>query len=390
MVCENEREAAVNRNVSEARHRIDTAISLGKPDRVPVAPMLDNFAASYAGVTQHDMLFDIRKADEAFMKVHLELGPIDGFNTSNAGLARLVMSMAMVQPVLPGVDGVDEDALWQFVEKTIMAPEEYPELARDPNAFLMKKAIEYNPRVNGPFSYKAGQLRGMLAYIHVAMSARAWRRKGVEPIVAANLIFFPLETITMGLRSCTDFVTDLFRRGDDVQKACRAIMDADRSRYLLGPRLSGVKRALIGLTRTSASMLSPRQFEKFARDDLREICDYLVANDVTPVLHLDNDWTPFFTYFKEFPAGKCILNLDGTSDIFKAKEVLGGHMCIMGDVPAVMLTLGSPDEVDAYCERLIREIGADGGFILSSGCDTPVNAKPENVKAMLRSVHLHR
>ncbi len=50
------------------------------------------------------------------------------------------------------------------------------------------------------------------------------------------------------------------------------------------------------------------------------------------------------------------------------------------------LKLAGPQEVEAYCEKLIKEIGANGGFILSSGCDIPIDAKPENVKAMLQSV----
>ncbi len=58
----------------------------------------------------------------------------------------------------------------------------------------------------------------------------------------------------------------------------------------------------------------------------------------------------------------------------------------MGDVPATLLKLAEPEEVEGYCEKLIREVGADGGFILSSGCDVPIDAKPENVKAMLQSV----
>jgi uroporphyrinogen-III decarboxylase len=61
-------------------------------------------------------------------------------------------------------------------------------------------------------------------------------------------------------------------------------------------------------------------------------------------------------------------------------------MCIMGDVPATLLKLGQPDEVHAYCRRLIDEIGFDGGFILSSGCTVPIDSKPENVKAMIESV----
>ena len=35
-----------------------------------------------------------------------------------------------------------------------------------------------------------------------------------------------------------------------------------------------------------------------------------------------------------------IADLDSTTNIFKAKEILGGHMCISGDLPASLLSLG--------------------------------------------------
>ncbi len=204
--------------------------------------------------------------------------------------------------------------------------------------------------------------------------------------MSANIVLFPLEQISTQLRSYTDFVTDLYRHGDEVKQAARAMLKTWFPRCLMGPKVSGVRRTFIGLTRTSASLLSPRQFEEFALKDLLCLCNYLIDHDITPLLHFDNDWTPFLHYFKELPRGKCICNLDGSSDIFAAKEILGDHMCIMGDVPATLLKLAGPQEVEAYCEKLIKEIGAGGGFILSSGCDIPIDAKPENVMAMLQSV----
>ena len=84
-----------------------------------------------------------------------------------------------------------------------------------------------------------------------------------------------------------------------------------------------------------------------------------------------------------------VVQFDGASDIFKAKEIIGDRMCIYGDVPADLLALGSPSEVDEYCHRLIEGVGKGGGFILGSGCELAPNAKPENVKAMLASVVKH-
>ena len=103
------------------------------------------------------------------------------------------------------------------------------------------------------------------------------------------------------------------------------------------------------------------------------------------VLIFDANWNRDLERLREFPKAKCILSLDSKTDIFLAKKVLGDHMCIMGDVPPALLSLGTPGEVTAYCKRLINEVGP-GGFILSSGCDVPFDAKYENVKAMVESV----
>jgi uroporphyrinogen-III decarboxylase len=81
------------------------------------------------------------------------------------------------------------------------------------------------------------------------------------------------------------------------------------------------------------------------------------------------------------PAKTCILSLDSMTDIRKAKDVLGDHMCIMGDVPPALLSSGTPDQVYAHCSKLVADIGPTG-YILQSGCDIPVDAPLANVKAM--------
>jgi uroporphyrinogen-III decarboxylase len=58
-------------------------------------------------------------------------------------------------------------------------------------------------------------------------------------------------------------------------------------------------------------------------------------------------------------------------------------MCISGDVPASLLTLGTPDDVRDYCQKIIDKVGKGGGFMLTTGCECPVDAKFENVKMMI-------
>jgi uroporphyrinogen-III decarboxylase len=63
---------------------------------------------------------------------------------------------------------------------------------------------------------------------------------------------------------------------------------------------------------------------------------------------------------------------------------LGNHCCIMGNVPASLLSVGSPAHVEEYCRNLFRTAGRAGGFILTSGGFLD-DARPENVKAMVDS-----
>ncbi|MBW1869335.1 MAG: B12-binding domain-containing protein, partial [Deltaproteobacteria bacterium] len=110
-----------------------------------------------------------------------------------------------------------------------------------------------------------------------------------------------------------------------------------------------------------------------------------LSEDITPWLHLDTDWGMNLPYFKKLPKGKCICDLDSTTDIFRAKEILRGHMCISGDVPASLLAIGKPEEVAEYCRQLIDEVGDGGGFMLTTGCECPIDARPENLRAMVET-----
>jgi uroporphyrinogen-III decarboxylase len=65
--------------------------------------------------------------------------------------------------------------------------------------------------------------------------------------------------------------------------------------------------------------------------------------------------------------------------------VLRGHLCLAGDVQAALLSIGKVEEVEAYCKKLIDEVGGDGGFILSSGCELPAAFKPDNLKTMINT-----
>ena len=83
----------------------------------------------------------------------------------------------------------------------------------------------------------------------------------------------------------------------------------------------------------------------------------------------------------DIPRGKAIYWIE-RADLIRAKEILGDVVCLRGNVPASMLTTGTPDEVDAFSRRLIEKVGKGGGLILDCGIGIPDESKPENVRAM--------
>lgn len=371
----------------DAQERIEKAVRLQWVDRVPVVPIIDSFASHYGGITQYEKLFDVAKADAALERTIQHLGRIDGQHITYSGLGNLLCITAPNPPLLPGCDGRSPYEEWQFVERSIMEPSEYRDIAvKGPFTFLNEKL-----QINHPFMRtRAGVAKALLTLAgdarRLIASARRWERKGVVTMIAPMITFTPIEYIALQMRSFNDFMLDLYRHKDDIKDASAAIMSTLKMMGLVSARVSGIKRVFMGGARTGATIFSPKLFEELALPEWQEMAEYYVARGITPVLHMDSDWTAFYPYLKELPARSCVLNLDGSSDIFKAKEVLGDHMCIMGDMPATLLKLGTPDEVDDYCRRLITEVGAGGGFILSSGCTVPIDARPENVAAMLSSV----
>lgn len=178
------------------------------------------------------------------------------------------------------------------------------------------------------------------------------------------------------------FFADLLRIPDKIEEVMEAIMPHVVAPVVERAKAEGIPAVWVGGWRSASKLISPAIWNRFAWPYLERAVHEVVDSGLVALLHLDSNWTRDLAAFTALPKGKCILSTDGETDLFAAKEILGGHMCLMGDVPARMLALATPDEVYEYSARLIRELGPDG-FILHSGCDIPTNAQLANVKAMI-------
>ncbi len=361
------------------RERIEAAIALRKPDRVPVAPLILQFASRFGGITCQDYLFDGEKGEVAVEKTFDGLGGWDAWPLFVPIQGRS-LTMRPIKYRFPGQElGVDSS--YQVVEEPYMQPEDYDVIANEGyGAFFKSLHRRVYPEYR---SEELGAVRTQLREFQLR-NMKKWEDRGI-PTISGAMIQTPLDDLIQ-YRSMKELATDLFRRPDKVLKAIEVMTPVLAETGKRGAQGSGAMGVWLGGLRSNSSFLSLKQFEKFVLPSLVTIVNTIVDSGQIVYLHFDQDWTPNLPYLKELPKGKCILATDGTTDLVKAKEILGDHMCLMGDVPATLLTLGTPEEVDEYCRQRIEIVGAGGGYILSSGCELPIDSKPENVRAMLESV----
>jgi len=294
---------------------------------------------------------------------------------------------ALSQPLralLPGRD-LDDEAQFQLVEQEMMLRDDYAEIIRRgyPAWFA-----SYQARLRPDLpDTRLGRLKTWAGYIRQGLrmkrSIAHWQQRGVPAMFYSAC--YPAFDLFSLARSLAPFCHDLHDCPEAIECACEMATPAIIATAQMPLRLTQGKRVCIFPMRSSASFISPRMFKHFALPHLKRMVQDFAAAGLVSVLHCDGNWTPMLPCLRELPRASCIVELDGSTDIFKAKEILRDWLCLKGDVPAALLAQGEPAQVSEYCERLIETVGQGGGFILSSGCEVPLDAKPENVAALIQA-----
>lgn len=356
--------------LAEKKARLDKVIALEKPDRTPVVLMMDGFCAVQMGVKLSDFSSSLRRQNEVMLSSIKTFGPeVDGINAPY-GAGNLFPLIFSTKVKLPGVE-LPDNSLWQLDEKEVMTVDDYDTIINQGwGAFQRQYLIE---RINYPFDSMMEQLGDSPEFIQNFEDAGYYI---YSPVIAATV-----NEQAGGGRSMSKFMRDLFRIPDKLEAALDVIQEETIA--VLRQQIRAFKPQVVFLSpaRGASEFFSPKLWQRFVWKYLKATAEVIIEEGAAADIHCDGDWTRDLDYFKELPKGRCIFETDSVTDIYKIKEVLGDHMAIKGDVPAVMTTLGTPDDVYNYSAKLIKDMGP--GFILSSGCSLPPNAKVENVKAMV-------
>lgn len=356
----------------ERKTRVNKAIALEKTDRTPLILMMDAFCAKHVGVKMADFCKNLKASNAVMLESAKRLGDFTGINAA-FGAGTLFPIMFCAKAKLPGRE-LPDDALWQLDEREVMTTDDYDAIINKGwGLFLQDYLVN---RLGYPLDEAMKELTEVPQLV-----------KNFED--AGYLVYSPVVAITVneylsGGRSMPKFMRDLFKIPDKVEAVLDVIQEENNESLRQQIRATKASVVFLSPARGASEFFSPKLWERFVWKYLKGSIEVIIEEGAAADIHIDSNWGRDLEFFRSLPKGKCVFETDSSTDIYKVKEVLGGHMCIKGDVPAQKLALGTPDEVYDYCTRLIKDMGT--GFILSSGCSIPPNAKVENVKAMIAAV----
>ena len=200
------------------------------------------------------------------------------------------------------------------------------------------------------------------------------------PSFAGSLTQAPFDTISDFLRGTRGAMLHMFRQPDKLIEATEKLLPI-MLRLGLSALERGVPRAHIPLHKGLDGFMSEDQFKVFYWPTLKKLIEGLIEKQCTPIVFWEGNVESRLEIIGDIPRGKAIYGFERT-DMFKAQEVLEEVVCLKGNVPLSMLVSGTPDDIRAYCRRLIDRVGKGGGFIMDASTVLD-DARPENLKAMV-------
>lgn len=397
----------------ERSKRVEDAVQLKVPDRVPVAPNFGFFYAKYAGITCEQAHYDYDKWRMAVKKTVIDLEPdmytSPRFTVLSPGPLLEIVDFKQIK--WPG-HGVSPNHSFQFVEGEYMKAEEYDAFLEDPSDYVIRT---YIPRIYGalePFKMLPPLRSMMVGYAGVRLTAELARPEIITaletlskaraeslkwrsimdslrqeltdmgfPSGSESIAVAPFDVIGDFLRGTRGVMLDMYRRPDKLLEAAEKVLPMQLQAGVLIAKRSGNPRVFIPLHKGADGFMSLEQFNTFYWPTLKKLIIGLIDEGLTPWLFIEGDYTSRLEIIRDIPKGKAIYHFELT-DIFKAKEVLGDVVCIRGGVPNSLLCTGTPQGVKDYCKKVIDVVGRGGGFIMDAGAVID-EEKPENIKAMV-------
>lgn len=169
----------------------------------------------------------------------------------------------------------------------------------------------------------------------------------IEPEFTHEIIDFCIEVVS-------DYTNELFKAGADT--VC-----------VLDP---------------TAMMLAPEQYDEFAGEPFKKLLKNV--NNQPLILHICGNTTHLIDNMCQ--TGACGLSLDSQVDFSKVIKQMPKNVDLIGNLDPVSVFLnGNKESILKSTANLREEMKEHSNFILSSGCDLPLETPLENIDAFMQN-----
>ncbi len=323
------------------------AVALGRPARLPVFACSEEFDVKWHGrYTYEQVCQDGAKMAEVW------IAAIEEFDYDWAWLQ--VDDCFEFEPLGVGTHGRDN---------ILRATRDYLPATRQ----TLKDLRIPDPRTDGRMPEKLKALR--------LVRERFGDRVLVEgscaaPFSSVGLLFGLEETMMLGLAD-----------PGLLAEACDLFVEL-QGRYVAAQVEAGAHAVWVGDCNAFSGMLSLDQYRRLALPSCARLVEKCHAAGALVHLHNSEIRVPYL--LAEVETGADIINCGPGADLAEAAAALRGKVCLSGNLdPIEVLLRGTPGQVAAETERLVRIGRAGGGYLFATGEMNPRDVPVENMKAMV-------
>jgi hypothetical protein len=379
---------------NERLARYLTAMRNEKPDKIPIRPFVAELTSKYAGFTCQEVAHDFNNAFIAARKCAADFDWDAVVGNMVYVWTGLTQALGMKYYAVPGID-IPADTGFQYREpgedNAYMKADEYDQLIADPTGFLYNTWL---PRVSAdicpigsPSTYRnnVALVKGAMAmwnyFISFGTQAALLRSESGTVSAIAGILKAPFDILADKLRGYIGLTMDMVEQPKKVLAACEALMP-----HLYNVAITSAdpnKQVPIGywMHRGCVPFVNMKQFHSHYWPTIKPIVEELWKNGHQTLFYAEGNWDAHLDSFTELPDISIVYHVD-QGDIFKVHKKLGGKFCISGGIPNFILGYRPPEEVKAYCKKVIDGVAKDGGYIMDASAIMQNDTRVENMKAL--------
>ena len=225
-------------------------------------------------------------------------------------------------------------------------------------------------------------LEGMKWQTAVMEVGLAGLQKGI-PNIWGGMCGAPFDLIGDMMRGSRGIMMDMYQRPDKLIEAMERLTPIVIDEAVGMANAAGCPVIFMPLHKGTGGFMSDEQFRTFYWPTFRKVMMGLIEEGLVPLPYAEGDYGVRLEVIKDMPRGTVVWFFE-QMDMARAKDILGDNACIAGNLPAIVLNKGTPQEVKEGCRKLIETCGKGGGYILSGAVHLD-EGNPENLRAMMEA-----